>query len=200
MTPSKSSSCPTRNVTGSTSPSCGDIGCSSERTAVTTTCSGGPSRASSGCASRRSTIRRVPTVSTPGESRSCGRVSQDGNVATASPKTPLQLGGQVVGFAPGRGDHQQRTLPRQRAGHEQACAGRPDQAQFGRPIGRALDELLEGGRRQRQFDEPRDRGIWAASPRCGHDAPILRAFGRPVGSCALRTRCVKIAPAAVKGS
>ena len=89
MTLSKSTSWPTLNVTGSTSPSCGDIGCNSERTAVTTTCRGGPNRASSGCASRRSIIRRVPTVSTPGESRSCGRVSQDGNIAAASPKTPL---------------------------------------------------------------------------------------------------------------
>ena len=67
-------------------------------------------------------------MSTPGESRSCGRVSQDGNIATASPKTPLQLGGQVVGLASGGGNHEQRTLPGQRARHEQARAGRPNQA------------------------------------------------------------------------
>ena len=35
--------------------------------------------------SRRSTIIRAPTVSTPGESRSCGSVSHDGNIATLSP-------------------------------------------------------------------------------------------------------------------
>ena len=66
----------------------GAIGCTSERTVVTTTRSGGPSRSSSGLASRRSTISRSPTVSTPGESRSCGSVSQDGNSAAESPKTP----------------------------------------------------------------------------------------------------------------
>ncbi|CKP71603.1 Uncharacterised protein [Mycobacterium tuberculosis] len=87
-TPSKGDSSPTVSVRGSIMPSCGVMGCSSERTEVTTTPSGGPSWASSGWASRRSAIRRVPTVSTPGESRSCGSVSQDGNNATASPNTP----------------------------------------------------------------------------------------------------------------
>ena len=75
-------------ATGSTWPSRGVIGCNSERTAVTTTRRVGPSLVSSGWASRRSTINRVPTVSTPGESRSCGSVSQDGKTATASPNTP----------------------------------------------------------------------------------------------------------------
>lgn len=87
-TPSKGDSSPTVSVRGSIMPSCGVMGCSSERTEVTTTPSGGPSWASSGWASRRSAIRRVPTVSTPGESRSCGSVSQDGNNATVSPNTP----------------------------------------------------------------------------------------------------------------
>ena len=66
----------------------GAIGCSSDLVVVTTTRSGGPRRSSSGWDSRRSSIRRAPTVSTPGDSRSWGSVSQDGNIATASPNTP----------------------------------------------------------------------------------------------------------------
>ena len=88
MTPSNSASSPTVRVTGSMPARSGAIGCSSERTVVTTTRSGGPRRSSSGLASRRSTISRSPTVSTPGDNRSCGSVSQDGNSAAESPKTP----------------------------------------------------------------------------------------------------------------
>ena len=86
---SKSDSAPTVSVTGSISPRSATIGCSSERAVVTTTRSGSPRCSSSGRASLRSTIIRAPTVSTPGESRSCGSVSQDGNRVTASPKTAL---------------------------------------------------------------------------------------------------------------
>ena len=79
---------PTDNATGAMSPMSGDIGCNSDRTVVTTAFSGGPSRASSGFASRRNTIIRAPTVSTPGDSRSCGSVSHDGNNAASAPYTP----------------------------------------------------------------------------------------------------------------
>ena len=48
-----------------------------------------------------------------------------------------QFGGQVVGFPAGGGDHQQGALPGQRAGDEQARAGRADQCQFGGSIGSA---------------------------------------------------------------
>ncbi|CDO90544.1 hypothetical protein BN973_04940 [Mycobacterium triplex] len=60
-----------------------------------------------------------------------------------------QFGTQVVGFAPGGGDHQQRAPPGQRTGHEQARAGRTDQVQFGRRGGRIRGQLLKSGRRQR---------------------------------------------------
>ena len=85
-----------------------------------------------------------------------------------------QFSGEVVGFAPGGGDHQQGTLLRQRTGHEQPRTGGADQAQFGGYSRAGLDELLEGRRRERQFNEPRDWGFWASRPRCGHDAAILR--------------------------
>ena len=48
-----------------------------------------------------------------------------------------QFGGQVVGFAAGGGDDQQRTLAGQRAGDEQPGAGRPDQCQLVGLIGGA---------------------------------------------------------------
>ena len=132
---------------------------------MTTTRSGGPSRASSGWASRRSTIIRAPTVSTPGESRSCGSVSHDGNIADRVAEHAAQFGGQVVGFAPGRGDDQQRPLPGQRAGDEQPRAGRADQRQFVGSIGGTRDESLQRRVAQRQLDEPRDRGLdRAAAP------------------------------------
>ena len=72
-------------MTGSFSTSPVAIGCSSERTVVTTIRSGGPSRSSAGSANLRSNIIRAPTVSTPGDNRSCGSVSQDGNRAAAAP-------------------------------------------------------------------------------------------------------------------
>ncbi|SIK45383.1 Uncharacterised protein [Mycobacteroides abscessus subsp. abscessus] len=87
ITPSNSSSAPTASSTGSRSNSSGDIGCSSERTVVITTRSGTPIRESSGWANRCSTCSRAPTVSTPGDNRSCGSVSQDGSSVTASPYT-----------------------------------------------------------------------------------------------------------------
>jgi hypothetical protein len=104
----------------------------------------------------------------------------------------LQFSGQVVGFAPSGSDHQQGTQSRQRAGDEQPGGGRADQAQFCGSSGRALDELLESRRGQRQFNEPRDRGFWAR-PRCGHDEAILGAHMEA-------PNFVKIAPGAVKGS
>jgi hypothetical protein len=85
MVSSKSASSPSVSVTGWMSARSGAIGCTRERTVVTTTRSCGPSRSSSGWASRRSTIIRSPTVSTPGDSRSCGSVSHDGNIAAESP-------------------------------------------------------------------------------------------------------------------
>ena len=109
----------------------GAIGCSSERAVVTTTRSGGPSRASSGLASRRSTISRAPTVSTPGDSRSCGSVSHDGNIVADVAEHAAQLGGQVVGLATGGGDDEQRAGLRQRGGDEQPRAGRADERQLG---------------------------------------------------------------------
>ena len=132
-------------------------------------------------------------MSTPGESRSCGSVSQDGNTRHRVAENALQFSGQVVGFAPGRGDHQQGTLPRQRTGDEQPRAGRADQAQFGGSTAVRSMSWLEGRRCQRQLDEPRDRGIWAGRPRCGHDAPIL-------GAAEKAPKYVNIAPGAVKGS
>lgn len=78
-----------------------------------------------------------------------GRESRHGVAEDAA-----QLSGQVVGLTAGGGDHQQRTLLRQRAGDEQARAGGSHQRQVLGPIGGTLDELLEGWRSQRQFDEP----------------------------------------------
>ena len=85
ITSSGSASSPAASRTGTRSPSPATIGCSTARTGATTTLSGPPScspRAAPGCARRRSTAIRCPTVSERGESRSCGSVSQPGNVAT----------------------------------------------------------------------------------------------------------------------
>ena len=51
-----------------------------------------------------------------------------------------QFGGEVVGFAPGRGDHQQGTLPRQRTGHEQPRAGRAQPGSI-RRVAPAVDSM-----------------------------------------------------------
>ena len=70
-----------RRRTGSRSETPFTSGWSSARIGATTTLSSCPS---SGCAMRRSTATRVPTMSAPGDRRSCGSVSQDGNSATQS--------------------------------------------------------------------------------------------------------------------
>ena len=166
----------TPRTTGSTLATSGVIGCSSERAVVTTTRRGGPSLASSGCVSRRSSISRAPTVSTPGDSRSCGRVSQDGNSATAVTEHPTQFGGQVVGLPPGGGDHQQRLGLGERGGDEQPRAGGPDHRHLvGSALG-PLDQIGECRGGQRQLDETRDRGLDRGVPRCGHDAPDSSAM------------------------
>ena len=77
---SKSWTVPTRSRTGSSRPSPGAIGWMRLRTAATTI-----RGADSGRARRRKMSRRRPTVSDRGESRSCGRVSQDGRTATSCP-------------------------------------------------------------------------------------------------------------------
>ncbi len=84
-----------------------------------------------------------------------------------------QLGGQVVGFAAGGGDDEQRTPAGQGAGNEQPCAGGPDQRQFLGLIGSQVDESLQRRRAQRQLHQPHDRGIYTFRPRCGHDAAIV---------------------------
>ena len=84
-----------------------------------------------------------------------------------------QLGGQVVGFAAGGRDDQQRTVAGQRAGDEQPGAGRADQRQLFGSIGGQVDESLQRRRAQRQLHQPRDRGHYTFWPRCGHDAAIV---------------------------
>ena len=112
-------------------------------------------------------------MSTPGESRSWGSVSQDGNIATASPKTPRSSARKVIGFPAGRRNDQQRPPAGQRAGDEQSCAGRTDQRQFPGSVASEVDESLQRRRTQRQLDKPRDRGICDFWPPCGHDDPIV---------------------------
>ncbi len=76
---------PCRRLTGTSSPSPLTCGWSTDLIGATTT-ETGPAAGSPllGCTRRRSTARRRPTVSLRGESRSCGRVSQDGYSATSS--------------------------------------------------------------------------------------------------------------------
>ena len=169
----------------------GAIGCSSERVVVTTTRSGGPSRASSGWASRRSTIIRAPTVSTPGDSRSCGRVSHDGNIATASPRTARSSAvrssaSRPVAVTTSSGPAWASAA----ATNSRALAG-PDQRPLGGAVRRRCStRSAKVGARQGQFDEPRHRGLDMRVPRCGHD--VLPIVGGPI--------FVKIAPPAVKAS
>ena len=57
----------------------------------------------------------------------------------------LQLGGQVVGFATGRGDREQRAGLRERGGHEEPRAGRADEIEIGGPVGGTANDLLQRG-------------------------------------------------------
>ena len=82
MSSSGSRVSPAWTDTGTRSPRPVGRGCSSERTAETTTRSGPSWSAWPGCASRRSTASRWPTVSLRGLNRSCGSVSQLGKTAT----------------------------------------------------------------------------------------------------------------------
>ena len=84
-----------------------------------------------------------------------------------------QFGGQVVGFAPGGGDHEQRTGLRQRAGREHPGAGRADEGEIAGSVVGTTGDIRQRGIPQRQFDEPRDRGLNMGDPRCGHDASIV---------------------------
>ena len=148
----------------------GAIGCSRDLVVVTTTRSGGPRRSSSGWDSRRSSIMRAPTVSTPGESRSWGSVSQDGNIATASPNTPRSSAvrssaSRPVAVTTSNGP----ACASAEATNTRALAG-PDEGEVDGPFGGAAGHLLQGGVAQRQFNDPRDRGLDMGGPRCGHDA------------------------------
>ena len=67
-----------------------------------------------------------------------GREHRDG-VA----KHTLQFGGQIVGFSPGRGDHQQRPRLRERSRHEQPSAGRADEGEIGGSVGRTAGDTLQ---------------------------------------------------------
>ena len=103
-----------------------------------------------------------------------GREQRDG-----VPEHSLQFGGQVIGFATRRGDDEQRAGTRQRGGGEQPRAGRTDHRQRVGPAFGAVDQIQEGGRGERQVDEPRDRDLDMSVPRCGHDGSIVGGL-RPV--------------------
>ena len=110
---------------------------------MTTTCSGGPSRAVLWM--RQPTQQHHPGADGIDAGREPlvrqrlpGREHRDCVAENAA-----QLSRKVVGLSTGSGDHQQRALPGQRAGHEQARAGRSDQRQFPRSVGRQVDESLQ---------------------------------------------------------
>ena len=147
----------------------GAIGCSSDRTVVTTTRSGGPSRSSSGRASRRSTIIRAPTVSTPGDSRSCGSVSHDGNSAAESPNTPRSSAVRSSASRPVAVTTSSGPAWASAQAANSLRAGRADEGEIGGSVGGTAGDVLQEGVAQRQVDEARDRGLDTNGPRCGHD-------------------------------
>ena len=194
MTASNSASAPIVSVTGavsSTSPGRCAIGCSSDRVVVTTMRNGGPRRSSSGWANRRSSISRAPTVSTPGDKRSCGSVSHDGNIATASPKTPRSSvvrssASRPVAVTTSSGPACASAL----AANTRALAG-PTRV---RSLGLSAARRATSARRgipQRQVNEPRDRGLNMGGPRCGHDVPILGKRRSACGSAQTDKRAQK---------
>ena len=97
---------PTFRVTGTSSPRPATIGWTTARTGRDDDAQGAVSVERFGVGEAgASTDRRRPTVSERGESRSCGRVSQLGNSATASGRQEGAQGlGQVLGFTAGRRD------------------------------------------------------------------------------------------------
>ena len=159
-------------VTGSISARSGAIGCSSERTVVTTTRSGGPSRSSSGWASRRSTIIRAPTVSTPGESRSCGSVSHDGNIATASPKTPRNSAVRSSASRPVAVTTSSGPAWASALATNSRALGRADQREFGGSVGGTADDVLQRRIAQCQLNQPSDRGLDITVP----DAVMMQSI------------------------
>ena len=95
---------------------------------------------------------------------------------------PAQLRGQIVGFATGRRDHQQRPVPargaahsrlaalacaREGACHEQLGTGRTHHRQFGGVPGSALGKVGEVGGGQRGGDQTGQRRLNLEAP--AHD-------------------------------
>ncbi len=64
----------------------------------------------------------------------------------------LQFGVEVVGFAAGGGDHQQRSGLRDGGRGEQPGAGRADECEIGGSVGGTAGDFLESGIPKCQFD------------------------------------------------
>ena len=70
-----------------------------------------------------------------------------------------QFGGQVVGFAPGGGDDEQRTGLRQRARREHPGAGRADEGEIAGSVGGAAGDIHQEGSRSARSTSPAI-GVW----------------------------------------